>query len=306
MKFLRSKRRTSQPGQPISQDRETGVVSKKENGSAKPFLRWVGGKSLFVAEILTYLPNRLQIGTYFEPFLGAGSVFLALGHKCAKLSDLNFQLIETYRAIESNPDLVSRYLKELGERDSEDFYYRVRDVYNNSPSSVKQAARFIYLNKACFNGIFRVNTNGDFNVPYGFKKQLALPSLKDLRRISSLLKGVELITDDYENAVSSARKHDLVYLDPPYPPINGSSFFTHYTKERFSTDDQADVANVAEELDRKGCFVVITNADTPAIRSLYRHWYIKQIERTRWVTSSKHKHKVNELIISNFKITRRK
>jgi DNA adenine methylase len=268
---------------------------------AKPFLRWAGGKSKFVEEILSHIPPSLSFQSYYEPFLGAGSVFLALRHKKAYLSDLNEQLIETYKAIRSNPEQVYNYIKELGSKDSEQFYYMVRDQYNNYSFSLKQAARFVYLNKACFNGIFRVNTKGQFNVPYGFKTKLALPSAQELRAVSAQLKSAELTTEDYKDAVGSAKRGDLVYLDPPYPPINGSSFFTHYTKERFAIEEQEEVAYTADRLSRRGCFVIVTNADTTAIRQLYAGWQVQRIQRTRWVTSSQHKHKVYELIISNFK-----
>lgn len=269
-------------------------------GPIKPFLRWAGGKSLFVKSILERLPSKERVGKYYEPFLGAGSVFLAYQSKAAKLSDLNKQLIDTFAAIKENPRLVYRYLRELASEDSERNYYKIRDQYNHGSKSMKQAARFIYLNKTCFNGIFRVNTEGKFNVPYGYKKKIMLPSSEHLLSISRLLSNADLGVQNYKDAVSTASEGDLVYLDPPYPPINSSSYFTHYTKERFSQNDQCEVAEVADDLNVRGCFVLVTNADTEEIRRLYDGWYIHRIERTRWITSSKQKHKVGELIISNY------
>ena len=153
-----------------------GGKNSMAEGPIKPFLRWAGGKSLFVKSILERLPSKERIGKYYEPFLGAGSVFLAYQPKATKLSDLNKQLIDTFAAIKENPRLVYRYLRELASEDSERNYYKIRDQYNHGSKSMKQAARFIYLNKTCFNGIFRVNTEGKFNVPYGYKKKIMLPS----------------------------------------------------------------------------------------------------------------------------------
>ena len=269
----------------------------------KPFLRWAGGKSLFIGSVLKHFPSENIIGTYYEPFLGAGSAFLAYKPKQAVLSDLNQALIRTFEAIKLKPALVFHHLESFSEKDCGAYFYKIREEYNLASHSYKQAARFIYLNKACFNGIFRVNTSGKFNVPYGNKKTLAIPSLNHLKDISSRLQHATLLAEDYRLVTETARKGDLVYLDPPYPPLNGSSYFTHYTKERFSLDAQSDVARLASLLSKKGCFVIITNADTPSVRKLYRGWRKISIERTRWITSSKTKHKVKELIITNYNPT---
>jgi DNA adenine methylase len=267
-----------------------------------PFLRWAGGKRRFASSILEHFPSHRVIKEYYEPFLGAGALFLAYRPRHARLSDLNPALVATYIAIKDRYQLVHRYVQELVSQDSEDFYYHVREQYNRGSQRFLQAARFIYLNQTCFNGIFRVNTQGQFNVPYGFKEKVKTPLLDQLKAISRLLRHVQIRKCSFRRAVQSAGDKDLVYLDPPYPPINGTSYFTHYTKERFSDDDQTQVASVACELDSRGCFVVITNADTPLIRSLYRGWNLFKIDRPRWITSSKRKHRVGELIITNYAI----
>lgn len=219
----------------------------------------------------------------------------------AVISDLNPQLINVYKSVRDNYLLLFRYLQEYALKNTEEYYYNIREEYNNCTLfSIKQAARFIYLNKACFNGIFRVNNQGKFNVPFGRKESLAFPTNSDLERISRLLRNSQILCKDFSETLNSAREDDFIYLDPPYPPLNGSSFFTHYTKERFSSDDQIKVAKIATELNSIGCKVLITNADTDEIRTLFSNWSIEEIQRTRWVTSSKTKHKVGELIIKNY------
>lgn len=266
----------------------------------KPFLRWAGGKSLFANDIVTNFPPKNIIKNYYEPFLGAGSVFLTFKPDNAILTDLNSHLIQTFQAISSDPYLVYSYLIDFAANNSKDFYYRLRDHYNISEPSIKRAAMFIYLNKSCFNGIFRVNKKGFFNVPYGYKIKLNIPSLEHLKLLASLFNKAKIYTSDYKEAVISADKSDLVYLDPPYPPINSSSYFTHYTEERFSKKNQQEVAEIANELSERGCFVFISNADVKFIRDLYKGWYISRIERVRYISCSKVKHRVFELLIKNY------
>ena len=285
------------------------IVKKKDNRNCnefvKPFLRWAGGKSKFIRMIVECFPPRDKIGTYYEPFLGAASSFLFYQPENAKLSDLNQELIDAFAAIKNNYKIIHRYLCDFVKKDSESFYYKIRDEYNRKEKSFRQVARFIYLNKTCFNGIFRVNRNGDYNVPYGYKENIVIPSLDHFSNVSKLLQNVELKSADYKISVISAKKNDLVYFDPPYPPINGSSYFTHYTKERFSESDQYELAETAFKLSNRGCFVVITNADKKEIKSLYKGWQIHSLMRTRSITSSKHKHKVGELIITNYDVKQR-
>ncbi len=280
---------------------DSGTSENKRNSKLLgPFLRWAGGKSLFVEEIVSRFPLPNQINHYFEPFLGAGSVFFRYQPSKAVLADLNKQLVGTFRWIKKDPKSVYGGLCKIRRRSGKRYYYEVRKAYNQSPDSAMQAARFIYLNKTCFNGIFRVNLKGEFNVPYGYKKSPAFPTLEFLKNVSQSLKGVRFHASDYKAIVSGAQRNDLVYLDPPYPPINGSSCFTHYTKERFSSGDQSEVARIANHLDSKGVYVLVTNADTIGIRKLYKGWNFINIERPRFITCSHHKHKVKELIITNY------
>jgi DNA adenine methylase len=266
----------------------------------KPFLKWVGGKSSFVEEIVAEIPKLSGDATYYEPFLGAASVFLALQPKRAALSDLNEHLIRTFQAVRDSPELVARYLGEFSGKYGADFYYEIRKQFNKDRFSILQAARFIYLNKAGFNGVYRVNEQGKYNVPHGRRRNVALPEHKDLVAVSEALSGAALVASDYVTAVRNARKGDFVYLDPPYPPLSESAYFTHYTKERFSDLDQERVAMTASMLSSRGVRAMVTNADTSRIRKLFRGWRIRSVHRTRWVSSGKKKFKVRELIITNY------
>lgn len=278
-------------------DKYTGELEKR----TKPFLRWAGGKTKFVREIVSRLPQLPSGATYYEPFLGAGAVFLAYAPRRAILSDLNPDLIKTFKAVRNQPGEVVKRLYALHARDSEDSYYRIRDKFNQGGPLSLQAARFIYLNQTSFNGIYRVNRRGQYNVPYGFKHKPNIPGKHELEAASTILKSATVVLADYKSIMKEAISGDVVYLDPPYPPLNGTAYFTHYTKERFGCDDQIEVAHMAIKLRDRGCTVVMTNADTPQIRKLYAGWNISEIMRPRWVTSSCHKHLVVELIISSYR-----
>lgn len=266
----------------------------------RPFLRWAGGKFYLWEALRRFVPEDVRERRYFEPFLGAGTMFLNLGHPNARLSDLNAHLIECYLAIRNSPDAVARELLTHAQNDCERYYYAVRDEYNRSRPGIPRAARFLYLNRTCFNGVFRVNRQGEYNVPYGKKKAPYFPSKDELRSASERLQKSQISVSDYATALGRARAGDFVYLDPPYPPLNGTSFFTHYTKDRFGAEDQRAVARVVESLDAKGCLVMVSNADTPLVRQLFRNFEISELSATRYVTSSSVKHRVAELVITNY------
>ncbi|MDY6866209.1 MAG: Dam family site-specific DNA-(adenine-N6)-methyltransferase, partial [Halobacteriota archaeon] len=242
----------------------------KKDRKITPFLRWIGGKSRLVSHLENYIPpNFCSKNCYYEPFLGAGSLFFRITPSKAYLADNNKDLIDCYIAIKNNPELISKYLRKHLENSSKEYYLKMRDKYNSSRLSNSKAALFIYLNKTCFNGIWRVNEKGHFNVPYGYKEPPLLPSKNDLLDISKALSNVKLTHKDYKDTVTNTNEGDFIYLDPPYPPLNGTSYFTHYTKERFTKDNHTELALIARELDEMGCFVMISNADIPYIRSLY-------------------------------------
>jgi DNA adenine methylase len=265
--------------------------------NAKPFLKWAGGKFKIADRIAKYI-NPITDATYYEPFLGGASVFFRAAPDRAVLSDENAALISTYQCVRDEPAAVYESLQSLVGDHSADHYYGVRSDFNSGlGSSVEQAARFIYLNKAGFNGIYRVNQQGRYNVPHGNRLHLALPTLAELVLVSTMLEGAALINADFELAVADASAGDVVYFDPPYPALNDTSFFNHYTADRFTASEQQRVAAVAHELRARGCNIVVSNADTEEIRALYPGWKTVDIELRRWITSAKVKHFVREVIL---------
>lgn len=266
----------------------------------KPFLRWAGGKSRITKLLADYVPEKYN--RYWEPFLGSGALYFYLRPNKAYLSDSNSALVDCYKHVSEYPEKIFNKLQEYRKRTSEDYYYEVRDLYNKSKSSIEQSARFIYINKSNFNGIFRVNEKGKYNVPYGHKKSLAFPSLDEFKEISKLLKSATINNYSFDNIKNkkTLKPNDFIYLDPPYPPLTTTSYFTHYTAERFTWDDQQKVANLANELAEKGCFIMISNSDVPKIRELYRDWNKYKLPVVRWVAANGKRHKVNELVITNY------
>ena len=267
----------------------------------EPFLRWAGGKRKLVASLVEYVPNDFRKRHYHEPFLGAGSLFLSLQPSRATLSDANPHLIQCYRQVSSETAEVSYHLSRFAASNSEQFYYRIRDEYNNSEDSPQQAARFIYLNKTCFNGIFRVNTKGQFNVPYGHKEPPSIPSFETLNAASRLLRHARISNSSFEKSLAKVRGDHFVYLDPPYPPLNGTTaYFTHYTKDRFGENDQILLSEHVKHMSSIGAKVLMTNADLPIIRKLYHDFHIRILPVTRYVSCKSKKIKVNELAITNY------
>lgn len=265
-----------------------------------PILRWIGGKQNLVRNLLPLLNAEFQYTTYHEPFVGGGSLFFALQPGDARLSDANDHLIECYLALRDQPRLLSKYLRQHEMRDCAEYYYNVRKSYNVSRSSVSRAAKFIYLNRTCFNGIFRVNQRGQFNVPYGYKHAPKFPSISVLNSASKALRSASLHAESFESALAHVSSGDFVYLDPPYPPLNGTSYFTHYTAERFDTHLQSKLAEAVRCVDQKGARFLMTNADTPSIRRLYSSFRMKSLSAVRYVTCKAIKHRVGELAITNF------
>ena len=277
-------------------------MKQKREKPIKPFLRWAGGKTRSIPFLKSHLPkNFSSIKKCYEPFLGAGSLFFNLKPDHAILSDLNEDLIECYRAIKKKSELISKYLSGHLKENSEDYYKKMRIKYNRSKNSMSKAALFIYLNKTCFNGIWRVNKKGEFNVPYGHKEPPSLPTKDHLINIAKALSNAELYNLDYEEALKNAGEGDFVYLDPPYPPLNKTSNFAHYTKERFTKEDQKRVVKVSKKLSKKGCLVMISNSSIDFIRSLYKEDFnIYELELWRWIRADGKRYKIKEVVITNY------
>lgn len=265
----------------------------------KTVLRWVGGKSRLVHRLKPLAPE-LSGRRYFEPFLGAGSLFFELEPERARLGDLNKALIDCLRRIKNTPESVWRVLKPMKMHRSPEGYYLARDLFNLTSDSDERAALFLYLNRTCFNGIWRVSRSGHFNVPYGGKLKPVFPSLKNLRAVSRALETASLRHGDFATTAADAGRGDFVYLDPPYPPINGTAYFTHYTKDRFGEAAQRRIAQFYRELHRRGCLLMLSNADTPLVRRLYSDFHVRGISTQRWVAAHGRRYLVQDLVITNY------
>jgi DNA adenine methylase len=264
----------------------------------RPFLKWAGGKKQLLEPILAKLPKA--IATYHEPFVGGGAVFFELAKEGrferAVLSDSNEDLIECYRAIQCHVDELIEALKAY--RHSEEDYYRVRA--SRPARRAERAARIIYLNKTGFNGLYRVNRSGEFNVPFGRYKNPTICDEPNLRAVSEALANVELQVSDFERAAASAKPGDAVYFDPPYLPISKTSYFTAYDRGSFGISEHERLAQVFADMTRRGVPAVLSNSDTPETRELYRDFDLATVLATRAINSKVDgRGAISEILVTN-------
>lgn len=230
----------------------------------KPFIKWAGGKRWLLNDLSFGLPE--YSGRYIEPFLGGGAIFFHLTPPDAILSDVNERLIATYKSIRDEWRLVEESLAEFQERHSKEFYYDERSREYSSPHL--RAAQFLYLNRTCFNGLYRENLKGQFNVPLGTKTQVSLPD-DDFELASKILSRADLRTGDFEAIVAEAKEGDLVFLDPPYTTAHNFNGFVKYNQKIFTWDDQKRLMEATRDAIQRGARVVLTNADHNSIHKLY-------------------------------------
>jgi DNA adenine methylase len=272
-----------------------------ETAVARPYLKYVGGKTALLPEILSRLPSEIT-PTYYEPFLGGGAVFFALAaaglFKRAVLGDINTELVGTYAALSSNVEGVIRALKKHVY--DEDYYYAVRAQDPSKLTVEARAARLIYLNRTCFNSLYRVNLKGKFNVPFGRYTNPTICDEANLRAVSAALRrSVSLVALDFQNVVLPAKRGDVVYMDPPYWPASKTANFTAYSAGGFGPEDQARLRDVAKKLIDRGVHVLLSNSDTPPVRELYKGFKIEEVSAPRRVNSKADKRgNVGELLIS--------
>jgi len=232
----------------------------------QPFIKWAGGKRWLVDELRCCMPETFD--RYFEPFLGGGAVFFGLAPKRAVLSDINGELIAVYRAVRDHPAEIEDRLLRHQERHSDAYYYEVRA---SSPAQeLDRAARFLYLNRSCWNGLYRVNLKGRFNVPRGTKNQIVVPG-ENLCAISNRLTGAEIEECDFEKTLAKARTADLVYIDPPYTVKHNVNGFIKYNQRIFSWSDQIRLRDACFAASERGATVLVSNADHESIRELYEN-----------------------------------
>ncbi|MBF1359184.1 DNA adenine methylase [Mogibacterium diversum] len=271
-----------------------------------PILKWVGGKRQLLSEIIPLIDESCD--NYVEPFIGGGAVLFRLQPKKAIINDYNTELINVYRTVRDDLDGLVALLKKHEKYNSSDYYYEVRAL-DRTPdfdkmSNSEKAARIIYLNKTCYNGLYRVNSLGQFNSPYGKYKNPNIVNEVVLRAISKYLNGNEISirSGDYKDVLNDIEKNSFVYLDPPYMPISSSSSFTGYTEGGFGYDKQVELKEECDKLNSKGVHFLQSNSDCEEIRELYKAYRIKVVKAKRAINSdAKKRGQINEVLIYNAK-----
>jgi len=264
---------------------------------ARPFLKWAGGKTQLLAELLARVPS--SFGRYHEPFVGSGALFFAIragARVKACLSDANGPLIEAYKAIRGDVDGV---IAALGRhRNTETRFYRVRALDPAELPPAERAARLIYLNRTCFNGLYRENRSGRFNVPFGRYVRPRICNEANLRAVAHALRGVSIAQRGYATALRVAKPGDFVYFDPPYQPVSATASFTAYDRGGFGEADQRRLAEVFAELGSRGVRVMLSNSDTPLVRELYAAFRVDRVWAARAINSrGDRRGKVPEVIV---------
>nr|WP_307340138.1 DNA adenine methylase [Metabacillus malikii] len=274
------------------------------NRTAQPFLKWAGGKRQLLPEIRKYLPEDFE-GTYFEPFIGAGAVLFELQPKRAIINDINSELVNTYLTIRDHIEELIIDLKKH-QNDSE-YFYKLRDLDRTTDyqklTTIERASRLIYLNKTCFNGLYRVNKKGQFNVPFGKYKNPNIINEDVIRAVHAYLSSndVQILNGDFEKAVITAKKGDFVYIDPPYDPVSTTSSFTSYSLDGFGRAEQERLRDLFVELDKRGCHILLSNSATDYIKDLYQDFHIEIVGATRSINSVASKRgKIDEVLVMNY------
>lgn len=274
-------------------------------GSPRPFLKWVGGKRQLLRELERRVAEARPHGRYHEPFVGGGALFFdlygrdKLGRTKAFLSDNNQRLIQAYLAVQEHVEELISLLEAHKAAHGKEFYYEMRAHVPDDP--IARAARIIYLNRTCFNGLFRENSKGEFNVPMGRYVNPLICDAPNLRAVSRALQRCTIRHQSFAAVLDSAKAGDLVYFDPPYAPVSKTANFTGYHRGVFGEDLQRELADVFKELTKRGVKALLSNSDVPLIHTLYRAHSIEVVRATRLVNSNASKRgKVNEVLVRNF------
>lgn len=269
-----------------------------------PMLKWVGGKRQLLSDIVPLIDQKCS--TYVEPFIGGGAVLFDIQPKKAIINDYNQELINVYRTVRDNLDALLDELRNHEDKNSEDYYYEIRaldrEEHFHDMSDVEKAARIIYLNKTCYNGLYRVNSSGQFNSPYGRYKKPNIVNEPVLKAISRYFNAneIEIINGDYKEVLNKLDKKAFVYLDPPYMPISSSSSFTGYTDGGFDYAHQVELKEECDKLTEQGIRFVQSNSDCKEIRELYKGYKIRIVKAKRSINSdAKKRGEINEVLISN-------
>ncbi|MGB4626481.1 MAG: DNA adenine methylase [Erysipelotrichaceae bacterium] len=281
-------------------------MAKKKNLVLSPVVKWVGGKRQLLNEIIPMIPKKYS--TYYEPFLGGGAVLFNLQPKKAVVNDFNGELINVYNVIRDKPEELVENLKIHKKNNTSEYFYAIREYDRDTGlyeklTSVEKAARIIYLNKTCYNGLYRVNSAGHFNTPYGRYKNPNIVNEPVVKAMSKYFNenDITIKNCDFRDALKGVRKGAFVYLDPPYMPISTSSSFTGYTENGFDADMQIELKKVCDKLNEKGIKFLQSNSDCEFIRELYKEYNIKIVKAKRFVNSKGNSRgEINEVLIYNY------
>lgn len=273
---------------PVASTAMALTARKLDNQLAGPVLKWAGGKTQLLDRIIPRLGDRIR--TYYEPFIGGGAVFFALANqgrfRDAVISDKNPALVELYTVLRDEVEALIEGLAEHGEHATDqEYFYDVRAWDTAALSPVERAARTVFLNKTCFNGLYRLNRKGEFNVPFGRYKNPRVLNAPLLRASSQALQGVTILDADFQHVAIHARRGDAVYFDPPYVPISATSSFASYAKEPFGPSDQERLVQVFETVWRRGATAVMSNSDCDYTRALYAGLEVETVHATRAINS---------------------
>lgn len=306
------------------EDGRTLRYEEKRSSKVKPFLKWAGGKGQLLSEIQKHYPFDEKISKYAEPFVGGGAVLFDILDKYdlkeVYINDINEDLINTYRCIKSYPDELIFLLKAMQDEyvprhneSRKEYYLKQRETFNkikvsyDEESNLKKAALLIFLNKTCFNGLYRVNRKGEFNVPMGSYKNPLICDEANLRNVSRKLQNVRISCGDYKNSYDFIDSNTFAYFDPPYRPLTNTASFTSYTENGFGDDAQRELADFVKRLDEKGAKVVVSNSDPKNVDleddffdNIYSYLKIARVTANRMINSkAKARGKINELLITN-------
>lgn len=279
-----------------------------ETVTLTPFTKWVGGKRQLLKELNQLKPSVFE--TYYEPFVGGGALFFDLKHDKAVINDANEDLINAYLAIRDDVEKLIDYLRKHESNNSKEYYYDLRladrDGRIHKMDSIEKAARILYMLRVNFNGLYRVNSKGQFNTPYGRYKNPRIVDRENLMNISDYLNknDITIYNSDFAESVQTAQAGDFVYFDPPYVPVTETASFTSYTANGFNYSEQERLRDLFQELDEKGVYVMLSNSDTPIVHKLYKDYKetTNVVYATRMINSDKNgRGKVGEVIITNYK-----
>lgn len=271
---------------------------------ARPVLKWAGGKRQIILDIVARLPR--EFNGYLEPFFGGGALFFNIcnrlsGHDVI-LSDINVDLVHLYLDIRDRPLSLLQELSEMNFGNRKEDYYAARDEFNSGEvSPLRRSALFIYLNRHCFNGLYRVNSRGKFNVPFGRYSNPRLPDEKSIIEASRCLNGSRIIQGDFQDILNYAKYGDFVYVDPPYLPISSSSNFTAYSTDGFSYSDHLRLLEALRKIDHRGVKFLLSNSGSPVIAEIYSRFLVTEVRAARNINSKKESRgKITEFLIQNY------